>query len=669
MAFVPAHGARYYLVAVHSGKVLEVKDAAKNNGAIIQQGDAKPFLESEHQQFGFLLNGERVYVLQARHSGLVIDIAAASKDDAATVHQWGWHGVDHERFRIVDAGDGTFYLEAQHSGKVIEIYGEDKNAGAPAKQYHNHANGKNMHQRFRPVLADAGFKPDQLPTFTNPSQMMRDAALGIAGLVPEVGGAVKGLVSFLWPDAAPTMIWNQVMRYIEAYVESKLQEARVNSLRETVEGARNNLLEFNEYSPGLEKATKLTSTITTLNQVDQPFFNPSSAERTLSYLVTIGTIKLTLLQEQARNYAQIAGIATDQNKAAHLRALRTGIADYTRAARVFRERALQARVDQIGYDIRVVDATTKRGEWTYDIIVRDAFDGSEMNIRIGPKEQAHLVASRDAAKVRVHKIRSDVVRAQFGAQLDAILAPALLWRSFDPDQPRPKPKTIRASLGPYGNAHDPVDLAGGRGIAKIELWADDSVRGIRVTNRAGVAKMAGAAKGTRQEITLANDEYVAGIYGSAYYYLRSLFLETTYGRRLGAGKLSVGYRFQTDLPTELRARLADIGASGGADFVDSINFHWEYDLEGEYPPAIAPALESSLWTPEPSPHETSKSALPHLVRPTPTQAPPAAKSKAASKASKRKPAKTVKKAARPAKKRTSAKASTRGAAARSTRKR
>lgn len=650
MAFVPAHGAHYYLVAVHSGKVLEVKDAAKNNGAVIQQGDPLDYEKSFHQQFAFLLNGERVYVLQARNSGLVIDVEAASKDDAAKVHQWGWHGVDHERFRVVDAGDGTFFLEAQHSGKVIEIYGEEKKAGAPAKQYHNHANGRNTHQRFRPVLADEGFKPDLLPTFTNPSQIMRDAALGIAGLIPEVGGAVKGLVAFLWPDGGPAMIWNQVLRYIEAYVESKLVEARINSLRETITGAQTNLREFNKLKPGQEKANKLNTTIAILNQVDQPFFNPSSAERTLSYLVTIGTIKLTLLQEQARNYAPIAGAAVDENREVHFESLRAGIAQYTKAAQLFRERALQARVDRIGGEFQVLTVSNRHGEWIFDIILHDAFDGSDMNIRIGPKEQAHLVSSREAAKARLHKIRSDLVRAQFGAQLDAILAPSRLWRSFDPDQARPKKKTVRASVGPYGNAHDPVDLAGGRGIGKIEIWADDSVRGIRVTNRSGVAKLAGAMKGTLQEITLAADEYVSGIYGSAFYYLRSLFLETTYGRRLGAGKLGFGYRFQADLPPEIRARLADIGASGGPDFVDSVQFHWDYEMEGDYPPPSGTALEASLWAPEPSTDDAdSKSALPRVVRPAPTVAPATSKRGAAPKISKRKPAKATKKAPAPRK--------------------
>lgn len=601
MAFVPAAGARYFLVAAHSGKVLEVKDASKANGAIIQQADPKPYLDSFHQQFGFDVNAERVYVLRARHSGSVIDVAGASKDDGVAVQQFQWHAVDNERFRVIDAGDGTFYLQAVHSGKVLEIYGEEKDAGKPVKQYHNHYSGTNLHQRFRPVLAEDGFAPALLPSFTSPSQMMRDATLGIAGLIPEAGGAIKGVVGLLWPDAGPSMIWNQVMRYIEAYVESKLQEARITQLREAIEGARTNLQEFVDYDMGDEKAAKLTATTTSLNQVDRPFFNTSAPERTLSYLVAIGTIKLTLLQEQARNYAAIAGIPTDTNKAAHEKSLRAGIAEYTRAAQYFREQALNARVAQIGRNFTVRDVTPARHQFTYDIILRDGGDGSEVNIRIGPNGGAETVAGRNAAMDRLYKMREGTVRAQFGAQLDAILAPSLMWRSFDPVQPRPQAKKIRASVGPYGNVHDAVDLSSGKEIAKIEVWADDRVRGMRVTNRSGTSKMVGGEKGQRQVLELATGEFVAGVYGSAYHYLHSLFLETTFGRRLEAGHLHVAYRFQADLPPELFARLADITASSGNNHVDSIQFQWDYTLQGEYPaPSLLAPQLAPLWAPAPA---------------------------------------------------------------------
>lgn len=599
MAFVPAPGAHYFLVAVHSDKVLEVKDASHDNGAILQQADPKPYLESFHQQFAFNPNRDRVYVLRARHSQKVIDIEAASHEDAAKVHQWDWHGVDHERFRVVDAGDGTFYLEAVHSGKVLEIYGEEKGAGKQVRQYHNHYNGKNLHQRFRPVLAEEGFAPAVLPGFTNPSQMTRDATLAIAGLVPEVGGAVKGLVGFFWPDQGPAMIWNQVMQYIEAYVESKLEQARITALRDTVAGAQTNLREFARLSPGTEKASKLTATITAINQVDRPFLNASAPEKTLSYLITIGTMKLTLLQEQARNYAAVAKIEKDDNKQAHLEFLADGIAEYTRAAKYFRDQALNARVAQIGSDFDVIEGHTPDHEtfWN-DVILKDGGDGSRICTRT-----AHDGGAVAAAKTHLRNVREKSVRAQYGAQLDAVLAPARLWAAFHPDATHPVPShTIRASIGPYGTVTTPIDMAAGKEIAKIEVWGGDHwVHGLRVTNRAGASNMVGIERGTRSELALAAGEFVAGVYGSSWHDLRSLFLETTFGRRLGAGDVESGARFQADLPPELNAHLGGITASGGRDDVSSIEFHWDYVLQGDFPPPKAIRGDAPpLWSPPPA---------------------------------------------------------------------
>ncbi|MBN8886215.1 MAG: RICIN domain-containing protein [Rudaea sp.] len=654
MAFTPVPGASYYLVAAHSGKVLEIKDKATQNGAIVQQGDAKPYLDSSHQQWEFLLNSERIYVIRSKLVDRVLDIEAASKDDAAKVHMWGWHGVDHERFRIVDAGDGTFYLEAVHSGKVIEIYGEEKGAGHPAKQYRNHLSGKNLHQRFRPVLAEEGFDPKALPGFTNPSQMVRDATLGIAGLIPEVGGAIKGVVSLLWRDGNSAMIWNQVMRYIEAYVESKLQQERIKYLRQTIDGSRKNLNDFVGYTAGSEKAGKLNATITTLNLADRPFFDASAPERTLSYFVTIGTIKLTLLQEQARNYAEIAGEKTDVNKRQHVAAMKEGIAEYTHAAQYFREQVLKARVDQIGNDFRVLDRTPSYHQFTYDIILRDGGDGGEVVIRIGPNGGAQTVQGREEAKVRLKKAREQTVRALLGARLDAILAPALLWRSFDPEETRPSTKIVSTSVGPYGNVHDPVKLSQGKEIAKIEVWSDDRVRGLRVTNRSGAQKMVGGTLGTRQELLLAKDEFIAGVWGSAYHYLHSVFFETTFGKRLGAGRLDVAYRFHADLPPELSAHLVDITASSGNNHVDSIQFDWQYELKGEYPQPKVLRSESTLWSPLPAQSEEAEVTAKPKRR-------LAAKKKATKRATseKRAPAKRSGKTPRPSKAATKAAKTTR----------
>jgi len=600
MAFVPIPGSYYYLVAEHSNKVLEVAGASGAPGAVIQQNaPALAFPDSYHQQFIFNENGsERVYVLRVRHSQQVIDVEAASKNDGAKVQQYSWHGVDHERFRVIDAGDGSFFLEAVHSGKVLDVAHADTGNGKPVIQQTNHYTATNTHQRFRAVMAEEGFDPKQLPSFTNPSQIVRDVTLGIAGLIPEAGGAVKGLVGFLWKDATSTMIWNQVLRYIEAYVESRLEEARMTALRNTVEGARTNLREFVKLSNGAEKATKLVSTITALNLVDRPFFNRESAERTLSYFVAIGTIKLTLLQEQARFYAENAGLATDENKEAHLESLRLGITEYTVAARHLRADILKSRLDRIGRNFTARPVGTGYHDFTYEVTLKDGVDNREMLLR----------SSRDGdiepTKERVLAQRKQIVEAQFGAKLDAILAPSLTWESFDPDRKRPVKTTVTRKVGPWGTLHTDTPLAGGEGIAKIELWSDNQLRGIRITNRKGQQQMCGAQKGNSVSITLKAGEMITGVYGSAYYYVHSLFLETSFGQRIGAGEFHRAYRFQADLPPELRAGVVDIHGAGSTVAVDGLRFDFDYVLETT-PPALAPlALIAPLWSPSALPPGT-----------------------------------------------------------------
>lgn len=635
MAFVPIPGSHYYLVAEHSNKVLEVADASGAQGAVIQQNAPKPFLDSFHQQFAFNENGERIYVLRVRHSQQVIDIEAGSKNDGAKVQQYSWHSVDHERFRVIDAGDGSFFLEAVHSGKVLDVSHADMGDAKAVVQHANHYVATNKHQRFRAVLAEEGFEPLQLPGFTNPSQMVRDATLGIAGLVPEVGGAVKGVVSFLWKDQSSTMIWNQVLRYIESYVESRLEQARITELRDRVEGARTNLLEFVALNNGTERATKLVSTITALNQVDRPFFNRSSAERTLSYFVTIGTIKLTLLQEQARFYAENAGLATDENKAAHMVALRRGIAEYTDAARYLRGIILDSRLDRIGRAFTVIPVGRSHHDFTYEVTLTDGADNRQMMLR----------SSRDGdsepTKERVLAQRRRVVEAQFGAKLDAVLAPSLAWESFDPDKKRPVKQTVSRKVGPWGTLHTDTALAGGQGIAKIELWGDNQLRGIRITNRNGQQQMCGAQKGNSASITLKVGEVITGVYGSAYYYVHSLFLETSFGQRIGAGEFHRAYRFQADLPPELRAGVVDIHGAGSTVAVDGLRFDFEYELETTPPSSVALAVAAPLWAPSvPPPGTPDREPVPDTMTDPGRKPAKAAKKKAAS----RKAAKPVSKA-------------------------
>jgi hypothetical protein len=586
--FKPASGAHYFLVAAHSGKVLEVKDASDANGAIIQTAEPKPLKTSNHQQWAFNRNSDRVWVLRSRGSQKVIDVQGNSADDGATVHQWDWHGVDSERFLIIDAGDGTFYLQFLHSGKVLDVAGASKDAGVRVVQHRNHFNNQNQHQRFRAVLADEKFEPSNLPGFTNPSQMIRDLTLGLAGLIPTAGGAVRAVTAFFWKDAGPSMIWNQVTHYIDQYIEQRLSQERLKTLGDAIAGAKKNMEDFNGMEPGEPKANTLDATIRVINSADQPFFRDTDPENTIKYLVAMGTIKLTLLQEQACHYPAIAGRTDHPNRAVHFAALRREIAEYTAAAQRLREAAIKERCARIGNDFRL----PQPGPTTFDAILRDAVPGidghQEMCLRITEPESI-TVAGRETAKARLRKAREKCIEGQLGAELDAILAPARLWASFDPEAKHPPEKsTVTAKVGPYGTVGH-VSTSSGQ-IEQITMWADDQIRGIQVTCRGGNrgnSIMVGVERGQKSELVLANDEHITGAYGSIFHDVRSLTFETSRGHRVSAGPWSSGFRFQADLVPDIKPRLGAIAASPTGNGISSIEFHWNYDLEGEYPPPRA----------------------------------------------------------------------------------
>lgn len=594
MGFKPIAGCHYYLVAKHSNKVLEVRDGASNDGALIQQNDALVSQDDKdkyYQQFSLDENGDRVFVLRARHSQRVIDIKGASKDDGVEAQQFGWHGVDHERFRIMDAGDGCYYLELVHSGKLLEVYGKNQDRGAAVKQYRNnridHPDRENDHQRFRLVVASNGFAQAALPTFTSPSQMMRDAALGVAGLVPQVGGALKGLLSFLWPDGGPTMVWNQVTHYVEQYVQSALTMERLVKLRDTVDASLKSASIYNALSAGNSKTQRLTALLTSIDFDDRPFFSAAQPEQALPYMMLLGNLKLTLLQEQARFYDRIAGTASDPDKAVHERELREGIAEYTSAARRLRRDLLQKRVNAVGSNIRMVQVPSGRYHvWIFDLTLTDGFDGSQHFLRIGPNGGAETTQGQNEARARLIEWRRNTVRAQYGSQLDAILMPALLWRSFDSTQPRPARRDVRVELGPFGSPQgEHVDLSSDQDIASISVYADGKLRGIEVVNRSGARKRVGHQIGNHHEITLREGEKIVSVFGSTGVELYAIWIETSFGQRLVGGDRNLGARFNADLSADVKPRLARLFATASKDGIASIIVKWDYTLEGELPPA------------------------------------------------------------------------------------
>ncbi|MFC4763516.1 RICIN domain-containing protein [Dyella koreensis] len=590
MAFSPGPNDYYYLVARHSGKVLSVANASSASGARIQQAEPA---DEKHQHFKFDAVSTRLFAIRVKHSDLVIDIDGAHTVDGANVIQAGWHNGANQRFRLVDAGDGYYFIEAEHSGKCLDVYGATATSGASVVQHQNRYAGDAHNQQFKPVLATSEIGLAMLPTFKRPLDYLREITIGGIGLIPTAGGAIKFVTAALWPDNSLQMVWDQITAYIDKLVESKLSAERITALKLALDGAKKNLDEYNGLQPGTEKAGYMNSVIATLNTSDRAFFRKEEPEKTATYLMTMGTLKLTLLRERALNYATIAKVDKDPNPDGHLASLKSAVAEYTKAALTFRAGLMERRLKFLS---GVTRHEATRAQFI-DYVVKDAADEREGRAatmyvwRVFPpfdREQQRT------AETKLLPACKALVTAQYGAQLDAMFASARIWNSYIPGQAAPTSRTVRASVGPFGGGiGTATDLTQDKPIEGVRIYFDRRIRGIQAKHASGWGPLVGRAEGACRELLLKKDERIVSAYGQADGQLASASFETSFGASIRTSVPSAdGKVWNADLPPELNATLVRISASPGEQGVEGITLHWEYAVLGDYPVALRGSAKS-----------------------------------------------------------------------------
>ncbi|MCP3805130.1 RICIN domain-containing protein [Allokutzneria sp. A3M-2-11 16] len=90
------------------------------------------------------------YRIVAKHSGLVLDVLHARKDNGTPIIQCDWHGGANQRFEFVDLGDGTYRIVSLHSGRCLDVLGVSTDIGAKLVQFDWHGGGN---QRFLVIPA------------------------------------------------------------------------------------------------------------------------------------------------------------------------------------------------------------------------------------------------------------------------------------------------------------------------------------------------------------------------------------------------------------------------------------------------------------------------------------------------------------------------------------
>ena len=131
------------IVAVHSGKALDVAARSQSNGAAVTQWTLHG---GTNQQWVAQGLPDGTYAIVAGHSNKVLDVASRSVADGGVVLQWDFHGGSNQRWRIESLGDGSYRITAVHSGKVLEVNGSSQADGGRVQQWAWHG-GAN--QRWR----------------------------------------------------------------------------------------------------------------------------------------------------------------------------------------------------------------------------------------------------------------------------------------------------------------------------------------------------------------------------------------------------------------------------------------------------------------------------------------------------------------------------------------
>lgn len=151
----PAVNGRYFVVARHSTKVMEVAGASTADGANIQQN---AYSGGTYQQWDFVplpsTNGGdySYFTVKAAHSGKSADINNWGHDDGVNVMQWSSTGGANQHWFLEYAGNGYFYIRSRWSGKFLDVAGISTANGANIYQWSG-TGGSNQQWRLIPVGA------------------------------------------------------------------------------------------------------------------------------------------------------------------------------------------------------------------------------------------------------------------------------------------------------------------------------------------------------------------------------------------------------------------------------------------------------------------------------------------------------------------------------------
>ncbi|GAB3838928.1 RICIN domain-containing protein [Hymenobacter jeollabukensis] len=597
MTFIVPGDRSFAIIPKHSNLPLAPVHHQRHPGNAIQQQE--PYKNNPAQQFQLQKNGRGEYHVYLPFDNLHWAIAGVSPNVGADLIQWHMQDRDgqnspNQRFRFMHAGNGYYYLRPVHSGRVLEVPNATRGQDTIKQGTLAPANNRDF-QLFRVVPSSPDYVANEAHTFHQYSDLVRDAVLGVIGAIPKVGGAVKGVLGVLWPDGHDKDFWNQTTLYVEQRVKELLKEEKLKNLRSDLQGARTNADEYLDTYDLENQRTKLIAAISAATQREDNFLREQEGVEILSLLAAWGTLVMTLRADMVKEFVRLHPAVTDpqeqeKGKASELKHLRAAIKRYGEAVQRSREAAMAWRLSKIRHDFKgdreYVDLGNGRMsivDWRKDWVT-DSYDGWRMERGYRRPNSNPGDPDCEANIAHAFRARKAQVQAQFGAELDAMLAAAYLWPYFDPTKTeKPSAQKITAEVGPFGGRPGGTTFgAGTGGLKKIVICSDAGqahVCGLQLTYADGVEHTYGKKGNQQAALTLADGEYVANARGYEWDRVHGLMLETNHGHLIEGGQLGHHSFFEAGLDDAVNAQLVGISGTHTADALNTLTFHWQYTLQ------------------------------------------------------------------------------------------
>jgi hypothetical protein len=392
------------------------------------------------------------------------------------------------------------------------------------------------------------------------------------------------MFELFWPKQGPD-IWALIKDRVQALVNDAIFAEKVQTFEAHLRGIKTTLESYYELEGKLEKGIDLKIAVGKLDDLKEAAVNLDRPERTLTHLVTLGTIHIVALGELCAHGKEL--FADDPSKyppndrAKKQRAFKKALEDYSKAVKTAKDRVIEWRLNKVRVDVSGDLVIQGRSHWkrhTFKVV--DDYTGREYGWWQTSKG-ADSFREEEANANREKESIKESTKPAFGQTLDHLLMPAFLWPYMNPEiNELPMKTTASVTTGPFGGTGggEFVDDPEGQPITAFDLAYGNHDRvniiiGVRFKYGDKWARWHGASGSGKSE-TLNPNERIVQANGMAGKFLDALYLTTDKGRILGGGWTGGG-PWEVKLPPVAEPTLTKISGRQG-EVLDSIVFHWEY---------------------------------------------------------------------------------------------